>query len=261
MSYSSYGRLGTKIFEATEFVFEPPPEIIRARRVLIKPSARYPLPPPITTSRVLLEAVVNSIRKVSEADILFLEGSLEGKPMQPIYRTLQYDFPRVLTLDVRDCVLVEVENPLNKPFAMPTFWLPNVVLSCDYLLTIAPSRPLDGRWGFSIENLFSLLPIDKYRGEGSLGTNILFDLGIENVLTDLYFTLPFDMGIVELQGEAGPNVADKKQEVRNRVVVGEPHEIDSEAARILGLDVEHLRMIKTAKVEYSDQIGNLEHSL
>ena len=261
MSYSSYRRLGARIYEAADFVFEPPAEIVRARRVLIKPAARYPLPPPATTSRTILEVIINSIRKVSEADILFLEGSPEGEPMQSIYRALQYNFPRVLTLDVRDCVLVEVENPLDKPFAMATFWLPNVVLSCDYLLSVAPSRPSGNRWGFSIENLLSLLPVEKYRSESPGGGNVLFDMGIENVLADLYFTLPFDMGIIELHGEAGGTTADKMGEVRNRIVAGEPYEADSEAARILGLDVEHLRMIKNVRGEFADQIDNLEHSL
>ena len=256
MSYSSYGRLNTKLFEGAEFIFEPPPEIIRARRVLIKPSARFPLPPPVTTSRDILESVISSIRKVSEADILFLEGSPESKPMQPIYRALGYDFPRVLALDVRDCVLVEVENPLNKPFAMPTFWLPNVVLSCDCLLTISPFRTISNRWGGSIENLLSLLPVEKYCNEGSDGGNILFELGIENVLADLYFTLPFDIGIVELYGEYTPSA-----EIKNRVIVGEPFEVDTEAARILGVSAEHLKTIKMTRVDLHDQAGSLERFL
>ncbi|MCD6358415.1 MAG: hypothetical protein J7L90_00405, partial [Dehalococcoidia bacterium] len=127
-----------RTFESSEFVFEPLPEISRARRVLIKPCARYPVPYPVTTSRETLETVVNAIRRVSDADILFLEGNPDGVSMNSIYRTLSYDFPRVLTLNVQDCSLVEVENPLNKAFVLNTFWLPNVVLSCDYLITIAP---------------------------------------------------------------------------------------------------------------------------
>ncbi len=63
------------IFEAANFVFEPPLELAFARRILIKPSAGSSQPHPVTTSRETLAAVIAGIRKVSSADILILEGS------------------------------------------------------------------------------------------------------------------------------------------------------------------------------------------
>ena len=42
------------IFKDSEFVFEAPPVVSRARRVLIKPCAGYPLPYPVTTSREMI---------------------------------------------------------------------------------------------------------------------------------------------------------------------------------------------------------------
>jgi len=144
---------------------------------------------------------------------------------------------------------------------MPTFWLPNVVHSCDCLLTIAPFRSFNDRWGGCIENLLSLLPVEKYRAEELTGGNILLDLGIEKVLTDLYFTLPFDIGIVELKSRADLTEEEKIHEMRNRVIVGEPHEVDNEAARILGINVEHLRTIKMTRVDLPDQISSLGHFL
>ena len=111
MLRSSCEGCGVNVFKASAFIFEPLPEITRARRVLIKPCARYPIPHPVTTSRETLQAVVDAIRRVSEADILFLEGNPSEESMGSIYRALSYDFPRVLTLNVQDCQLVEVENP------------------------------------------------------------------------------------------------------------------------------------------------------
>ena len=127
------------IFKAAEFVFKPPPVVSRARRVLIKPCATFPVPYPVSSSREILSAIVRGIRQVSEADILILESTPAGGPVYPIYQALGYDFPRVLMLDVRDCIWVEVDNPLPKPLAIPTFWVPNVILSSDYLITVAPS--------------------------------------------------------------------------------------------------------------------------
>ena len=119
------------IFEAADFVFEPPLEVAFARRVLIKPSASCSRPHPVTTSRETLDAVIAGIRRVSAADILLLEGSVGAESVHSIYRALGYDFPRTMLLDVGEFVPVEVENPLPKPFALSTIWVPNVILSCD----------------------------------------------------------------------------------------------------------------------------------
>ncbi len=126
------------IFEASDFVFKAPSVISRARRILIKPSACYPASYPVTTSRDILSTIIRGVRQVSDADILLLEGTVGGGSIYPIYQTLGYDFPRVLLLDVKDCIWVEVDNPLVKPLAVPTFWVPNVILSSDYLITVAP---------------------------------------------------------------------------------------------------------------------------
>jgi len=100
-------------------------------------------------------------------------------------------------LDVKDFISVEVDNPLPKPFIMPTFWVPNVILSSDYLISVSLLKVLNGRLNLSIANLLTLLPSSKYRGEMPGGWDMLYNLGIEKVLADLYFTLPFDLGIVE----------------------------------------------------------------
>ena len=63
------------IIEASEFNFRASPEIARARRVLIKPSAAYPSPYPVTTSPEMIAKIIEGIREVSDADILILEGT------------------------------------------------------------------------------------------------------------------------------------------------------------------------------------------
>jgi uncharacterized protein (DUF362 family) len=239
------------IFEASDFSFKVPPVISRARRVLIKPSAFYPLPYPVTTSADMLAAIVASIRRVSDADILLLEGTPEGVPTRPIYQALGYNFPRVLTLDVKDCIFVEVDNPLPKPYAVPTFWVPNVILSSDYLITVAPLKTFNGRGSFSIMNLLSLLPSSKYHGEATGGWETLYSLGIDKVLADLYFTLPFDLGIVEARQKFmvrdDPTQGDIEE--YDKVFIGEPYEVDHEVAEALGIKVDYLELIKSAKVE------------
>ena len=126
------------IFETTDFVFRVPPMVSRARRVLIKPSASYPVPYPVTTSPDMMSAIIAGIRRVSDADILILEGTPGGAPARQIYKSLGYDFPRVLTLDVRDCVLVEVDNP-SKAF-LSQRW--GEAIGSAVVSTLEGSRPL-----------------------------------------------------------------------------------------------------------------------
>ncbi|MBA7660391.1 hypothetical protein ES703_68393 [subsurface metagenome] len=196
--------------------------------------------------------IIEGIRRISDADILLLEGTPGGEPIYPIYQTLSYDFPRVLALDVKDCIWVEVDNPLPKPLAMPTFWVPNVVLSSDYLITVAPLKVLNGRGSLSIMNLLTLLPGSKYYGQVSAGWGELYNMGIEKVVADLYFTLPFDLGIIEARQKfiANDDPMRGKIEEYGKVFIGEPYEVDCEASAILGLRTEHLNLIKEARVEF-----------
>lgn len=237
------------IFDASGFVFEPPSVLSRARRVLIAPSAAYPVPYPVTTSRDMLSSIIEGIRRISDADILLLAGTPGGEPIFPVYQALGYDFPRVLTLDVQDCVWVEVDNPLPKPLMVPTFWVPNVILSCDYLITVAPLKVVKGMASLSIMNLLSVLPSTKY-GKGPRGWKSLYSLGMDRVIADLYFTLPFDLGIIEARQKFTTRDDPTQGEVEDlgKVWVGEPYEIDSQAVRELGLRVDCLDLIKEARV-------------
>ena len=240
------------IFKASEFVFEPPPVVSRARLVLIKPAASYAVPYPVTTSREILSVIIEGIRRVTDADILLLEGTPGGDPIQPVYQALGYDFPRILKLDVKDCIWVEVDNPLPKPLAVPTFWVPNVILSSDYLITVAPLKIVQGKGSFSLMNLLSLLPSSKYGGETGGGWEALYSLGIDKVVADLYFTLPFDLGIIEARQKFITQDDPIRGEVveYGKVFVDEPYEVDGEASELLGFKTEYLDLIKVAKVGF-----------
>ena len=240
------------IFDASEFVFKPPLPISRARRVLIKPSASYPVPYPVTTSRNILSAIIQGIRQVSDADILLLEGTPDGSPIYPVYQSLGYDFPRVLTLDVKDSIWVEVDNPLPKPLAVPTFWVPNVILSSDYLITVAPLKVLQSKSSLSIMNLLTLLPGSKYGGAALGGWGALYDLGIDRVMADLYFTLPFDLGIIEARQKfiSWDDPTQGEVEDCGKVFIGEPYQADCEASQALGLRTGYLNLIREAKIGF-----------
>lgn len=235
---------------ADGFYFKAPSTISRARRVLIKPNACCPLPYPVATSREMLSVIIKGIRQISDADILLLDGTLTGEPVYPIYQALGYDFPRVLMLDVKDCSWVEVDNPLPKPLAIPTFWVPNVVLSSDYLISVSPLKVIGGMGHLTIMNLLTLLPSSKYGDSSRGGWEELYKPGIEKVLTDLYFTLPFDMGIIEARQKFTSQQEPDKGEIEEcgQVFIGEPFKVDLEASRYLGIKTGYLDLIKEAEV-------------
>lgn len=240
------------IFEASEFIFNPPAQIARARRILIKPAASSSAPYPANTSPEILETIIYGIRQVSDADIVLLEGTPEGEPVSPVYQSLGYNFPRVLTLDVKDCTWVEVDNPLDKPFVIPTFWIPNVILSSDYLISVAPLKVVKGEARMTISNLLSALPASKYQGEKKEHLGALSELGMDQSIADLYFTLPFDMGIIEARQV--PTI-DKKgnvvgTEACGKVFTGDPLNADCEAANLLNLKAGYLDLIEDALEEF-----------
>jgi len=194
--------------------------------------------------------IIEGIRQVSDADILLLDGTPGGGPIYPIFQALGYDFPRVLALDVKDCIWVEVENPLPKPLAVPTFWVPNVILSSDYLITVAPLKVVSGMGNLSIMNLLSLLPVSKYGDDLRGGREDLYGLGIDKVVADLYFTLPFDLGIIEGRQKfiTGEDPTQGKVEEYGKVFLGKPYQVDLEASQALGIKTRYLRLIEEARL-------------
>ena len=197
----------------------------------------------------MLKTIIEGIRAVSDADIVILESTITGDAVQANYQALGYDFPRVLMLDVKDSIWVEVENPLNKPLIIPTFWIPNVILSSDYLISVAPLNIIHGRPELTITNLLSLVPPSKYTTKETYDQ--FYALGMDKVIADLYFTLPFDLGIVEArQIHTSPNndPAKGKNEEFNKIFVGEPSQVDTEIAEMMGLRAEYLDLIKVARV-------------
>jgi uncharacterized protein (DUF362 family) len=244
------------IVNAADFVFKPAPQLSWARRVLIKPFAGYPLPYPVSTSPELLRTIVEGIRRVTDADILIADGTPSGESIYPIYQALGYEFDHVLMLDVRDSIFVEVENPLSEPFALTTFWVPNIVLRSDYLISVTPFRVCGGAGRFNVANLLSLLPVSKYRKGDAGGWETLYDLGIENVLADLYYTLPFDLGIIEAHSKfyCSDDPTKGRVEEYGKILIGEPYEVDCEASRVAAISSEHLRLIDQGRSQLEGNI-------
>jgi hypothetical protein len=76
-------------------------------------------------------------------------------------------------------------------------------------------------------------------------------LGIDKVIADLYFTLPFDLGVVDARQifiGAGNSLQGKTEEY-GKIIAGEPYEVDREAAQASGFSTSYLAMIEAGKSE------------
>lgn len=237
------------IYDASDFVFTPPPGLYWARRVLIKPYAGCPLSYPVATSPGILNTIIEGIRRISDADILIADATPSGESIYPIYQALGYNFRRVLLLDVRDSIFLEMENPLTQFFATPTLWVPNTVIRSDFLISVIPFKVWQNSGWFSIANLLGLLPVSKYGKGKEDGWGSLYDLGIDKVLADLYFTLPFDLGIIEAREKFfyADDPAKGRVESCGKIFIGEPYEVDREASQLAGIDTEYLKLIGEAR--------------
>ncbi len=72
------------------------------------------------------------------------------------------------------------------------------------------------------------------------------------MITDLYFTLPFDLGIIEARQRFAIQDDPTRGEVEEygKVFIGEPYEVDCEVSEALELKTEYLDLIKMAKVGF-----------
>ena len=231
--------------DSIRFEFKAPDALTRARRVVIIPTVVEGCKYPLSTSSELLSNIISGVRKVSKADIVVLGNSQNGKTVQEVFAGLKYDFGRVLVMDINETLCVEVENPLTKPFAIPTFWIPSVILSSDYLITTIPLRSRRKKANMATASLLSVLPAHKYIDKKTGEWKNFNELGLDKVIADLYFTLPFDMAIVEAtrhyicRNDGGIG----RSEELGQIYYGEPAEIDAEISEDMGFKTTYLDLV------------------
>jgi len=74
---------------------------------------------------------------------------------------------------------------------------------------------------------------------------------MDKVIADLYFTLPFDLGIIDAKykfnSTGGPLKG--KTEQFGKIIAGEPYEIDKEASLMDKLNTGYLQLIENGKLD------------
>ena len=75
---------------------------------------------------------------------------------------------------------------------------------------------------------------------------------MDRVVADLYFTLPFDLGIIEGRQKftAQDDPTHGEVEECGKIFIGEPYQVDCEASEALGLKTGYLDWISIAKIGF-----------
>jgi hypothetical protein len=94
-----------------------------------------------------------------------------------------------------------------------------------------------------------MLPPARYRGEISDTQDLIKRFDIHSIIADLYFTLPFDLGIIDAHTKIISNgdFVQEYDEGYNKIFIGDPYEIDLEASQSAGIEINYLSLIKSAK--------------
>jgi hypothetical protein len=79
----------------------------------------------------------------------------------------------------------------------------------------------------------------------------LNEFGMDKVIADLYFTLPFDLGIIDAREKLFCDEGNLKGTIEeyNRIFAGEPYTIDREASQLDALTGEYLNLIESGRSE------------
>jgi hypothetical protein len=74
---------------------------------------------------------------------------------------------------------------------------------------------------------------------------------MDRVIADLYFTLPFDLGIIDARHKfvSDSDISRGKIEQYGKTFAGAPFEIDKEASQIDKLDLGYLKLIESGKTD------------
>ena len=238
----------TSVAEAFDAI-DAGPVMAKQTAVLLKPNLVTGKPFPVTTSPESLAAVIDYVRRWSDAEIVIAEGT--GDPEQTtmaVFHQLGYtrmaSDKKVPLVDLNDAPVTRLENPDCPRF--PEFFMPEIAL--DHFIISVPVLKAHSLSVFTgtLKNMVGFAPPRHYAGSGGIWNKAEFHIDIHQAIIDLNRYRRADLTLIDasvgmpdfhLGGpECDPPVG--------KLVAGfDPLESDRVAAGMLGLDwrgIEHL---------------------
>ncbi|MGF1458947.1 MAG: DUF362 domain-containing protein [Leptolyngbyaceae cyanobacterium] len=190
-----------------DFVYTPPQSAVNAQRILVKPNLGYPVGPPATVSRTVLQRVLAGLRSASpQAEILIVEGVCSKVAFADIMGKVGiYDLldEGMQLLDADTLELAEYPNHSEEPVRFQSMWAPALLKTVDCRISVGTFKrtTLKGKVliSASLKNLYGLFPRAKYKARSASSRGQLHRPSVPQVLQDVYFTIGhrFDGAVVD----------------------------------------------------------------
>lgn len=169
----------------------------KQKKIIIKPNLVNNSPPPVTTDVRMIKALIDYIKKYSEAKIIIAEGSA-GCDAGLVYKSQGYE-----ELVTEDVSLIDLDKEksiikLNKDLPLlKEIYLPAIIL--DGFLISAPTLKQHGITGVTlgIKNMVGILPRSYYQGFWVFRKSKIHKYNIHQGVADISFYRPIDLTIVD----------------------------------------------------------------
>jgi uncharacterized protein (DUF362 family) len=236
------------------------PELIRGKRVLLKPNLVEPSPhaPHINTHPNVIRAAADAFRSLGAANVVVAEGAghrrdslmvLEDSGLADVLYEDKIPF-----IDLNNSDVVRVKNKGGESMLKELF-LPRDILEADIIVSMAKMKT--HHWvgaTLSMKNLFGIMPGSVY----GWPKNVLHWAGINQTIFDINATVRTHLsiidGIIGMEGD-GPIMGEPINS--NVIVLGrDPAAVDATSARVMGLNPRRIRYLKMA----SGKIGTIGES-
>ena len=225
--------------------------LARQTRILIKPNLVNDMPPPVTTPVALVEAMVEYLQQVSQAEIMIAEGC--GDPKRTTgelfalhgYETLARQ-KHITLIDLNEAPVVKLTMPQCTVF--PEFMMPEILMKS--LVISVPMLKAHSLAGvtLSLKNMIGCAP-PRYYQQGGCWKKSSFHARMHEAIFELNRYRQPDLAILDatigladhhLRGNpCSPPV--------NKLVGGfDPVAVDAVGARLLGIDWRQIRHLVLA---------------
>ena len=212
---------------------------VRGKRVVLKPNlVEFDQNTVINTNPKMVHAALEAFRSAGAADVRIAEGPGHRRVTLDLADSAGYfstvpQFESVFTdLNLDEVTRVNLLRPHSK---LKSLYLPNTVLGCDLLVSMAKMKT--HHWAgatLSMKNLFGLVPGGVY----GWPKNVLHWAGINESISDLHSLFPHTFSIVDgIVGMEGNGPIQGTPRPVGVVVAGaDPVAVDATCCRIMHID-------------------------
>ncbi|WP_413165174.1 DUF362 domain-containing protein [Capilliphycus salinus ALCB114379] len=255
--------LDVQVATPSTFVYQPPPNALTAKRILVKPNLGYPVGPPVTVSRGVLGAVLQGLRQANpDAEILVVEGVCSPVSLSEIIaRNGLSDLftDKIKLLDADKLPLMEYPNRSPQPVRFTSMHAPAILQEVDCRISIGAlkrthlkNEPLISA---SLKNLYGLFPRSKYKARSPNSRGQLHRPSVPLILQDVYFCIGYLFDGAVVDGDRKFISPDWKPDKGKSIELGKVFWGED----LINVDAEACRIAQEPIPNYLDCIDRLRH--